>query len=80
MKIVVLESGCCGGGKLEAATRRALENLGIEADIETVTDLPTILGYGVMATPALVVDDHIRVAGRVPSIDEIAALLSKNAS
>ncbi|MHB1018184.1 MAG: thioredoxin family protein [Coriobacteriia bacterium] len=80
MKIVVLESGCCGGGKLEAAARQALGRLNIEADIETVTDLATILGYGVMATPALVVDGNIRVAGRVPSVDDLTSLLSRNAS
>lgn len=80
MKLVILDSACCGGGKLEAATRQAVAKLGIEAEIETVTDLPTILGYGVMATPALVVDGSIRVAGRVPSIDAIASLISRSAS
>ncbi len=80
MKIVILDSACCGRGKLEAATRQALGKIGIEAEIETVTDLPTILGYGVMATPALVVDGNIRVAGRVPSVDDIASLISRSVS
>jgi small redox-active disulfide protein 2 len=78
VRIVILDSACCGHGKLEAATRRALERLGMAADIETVTDLPTILGYGVMATPALVVDGSIRVAGRVPSVDDLATLISRS--
>ncbi|MEA5076700.1 MAG: thioredoxin family protein [Coriobacteriia bacterium] len=80
MKIVILDSACCGRGKLEAATRQALGKIGIEAEIETVTDLSTILGYGVMATPALVVDGQIRVAGRVPSVDDLASLISRSAS
>lgn len=80
MKIVILDPACCGRGKFEAATRQALGKIGIEAEIETVTDLPTILGYGVMATPALLVDDQIRVAGRVPSVDDLASLISRSAS
>ncbi len=80
MKIVILESGCCGSGKLEAATRQALEKLSVEAEMETVTDLPSIMGYGVMSTPALVIDGEIRVAGRVPSVDDLASLLSRSAS
>lgn len=80
MKIVILESGCCGSGKLEAVTRQALEKLGIQADIETVTDLPSIMSYGVMSTPALIIDGDIRIAGRVPSVDDLASLLSRSAS
>lgn len=80
MEIVILESGCCGGGKLEAATKQALDKLGIEASIQTVTDLPSIMAYGVMSTPALVIDDEIRVAGRIPSVDDLASLLSRSSS
>lgn len=76
MKVVCLESGCCGGGKLEAVARQAVERLGLDAEVETVTDLQTILSYGIMSTPALVVDGQIRLAGRVPSVDEVATVLS----
>lgn len=80
MKITILESGCCGSGKLEAATRQAVDRLGLEAEFETVTDLPTIMSYGIMSTPALVVDGQIRLAGRVPSVDDVASLLSRSPS
>lgn len=80
MKVVILESGCCGSGKLEAATRQAVDKLGLEAEFETVTDLATIMSYGIMSTPALVVDGQIKLAGRVPSVDDIASLLSRSLS
>lgn len=80
MKITVLESGCCGGGRLESATRQALGSLGLEVELEVASDLPTVMSYGVMSTPALVVDGEIQLAGYCPSVDEIAAVLSRGAS
>lgn len=77
MDIKVLGSGCCNCDKLEQATRSAVEKAGIDATIEKVTDLAQIMSYGVMSTPALVVDGEIRVAGRVPSVDDLAALLRR---
>jgi small redox-active disulfide protein 2 len=73
--IKVLGSGCANCVNLEKATRRAVADLGIDATIEKVTDYPTILGYGVMSTPGLVVDETVVLSGRVPSAAQIRDLL-----
>jgi len=78
MEIKVLGPGCANCSKLEEATRKAVEKAGIDATIEKVTDLQAIMSYGVMSTPALVVDGNVRLAGRVPSVDDIAALLQRS--
>ena len=77
MEIKVLGSGCAKCNQLEEATRQAVARAGIDAQIEKVTDVVQIMGYGVMTTPALVVDGRVRVAGRVPSVEDIAALLTR---
>lgn len=77
MEIKVLGSGCAKCNLLEEATKRAVAQAGIDAEIEKVTDMARIVGYGVMTTPALVVDGEIRVSGRVPSVDELVALLNR---
>ena len=75
MIIKVLGSGCANCKKLEENTRKAVEELGIEATIEKVTDFKLIMAYGVMKTPALVVDEKVKIMGRVPSADEIKKYL-----
>jgi len=75
MIIKVLGSGCSNCKKLEENTRKAVEELGIEATIEKVTDFKKIMAYGVMKTPALVVDEKVQIMGRVPSADEIKKYL-----
>lgn len=77
MEIKVLGSGCAKCNQLEEATKQAVARAGIDAQIEKVTDVVQIMGYGVMTTPALVVDGQVRVAGRVPSVEDIAALLTR---
>jgi len=74
--IKVLGSGCANCVNLEKAARQAVGDLGIEATIEKVTDYPTILGYGVMSTPGLVVDEKVVLSGRVPSAAEVRELLA----
>lgn len=71
MIIKVLGSGCASCKKLEENTKKAVEELGIDATIEKVTDFKDIMAYGVMKTPALVVDENVKIMGRVPSPDEI---------
>jgi small redox-active disulfide protein 2 len=78
MEIKVLGTGCANCNKLESATREAVERAGIGASIEKVTDLQAIMSYGVMSTPALVVDGELRLAGRVPSVDDLVALLQRS--
>lgn len=75
--IKVLGSGCANCKKLEALAITAVERLGLDAEVVKVTDIQDILAYGVMSTPALVVGEEVRLAGRVPSLDEILALLQR---
>jgi small redox-active disulfide protein 2 len=75
MQVLVLGPGCKNCDALERATREAIERLGVDATVEKVTDYATIAGYGVMATPALVVDDVVVSTGRVLSPTRITELL-----
>ena len=75
MDIKVLGPGCRNCMTLEARTREALEGLGREATIEKVTDPATIAGYGIMSTPGLVVDGDVVIAGKVPTVRKLQALL-----
>lgn len=76
MIIKVLGPGCRNCKNLERAVRTAVDELGVDATIEKVTDLPTIVGYGVLSTPGLVVDEKLLVSGRVPTAAEVAHLLT----
>jgi small redox-active disulfide protein 2 len=76
MIIKVLGPGCANCVKLERVTRQAVDGLGVDAVIEKVTDYPTIVGYGVMATPALVVDEKLVLSGRVPTTSQVRDLLA----
>ena len=76
MKTVqILGTGCSKCTKLRENTEQAVQGLGVDASIEKVEDINVITGFGVMVTPALVVDGEVKVAGRVPSTDEIKELL-----
>ena len=76
MDIKILGSGCRNCQNLEANTRQALDDLGLEAQIDHVRDDIEILSWGVMSTPALVVDDQVVVAGRVPSSRQVRDLIA----
>ena len=76
MRIKVLGPGCTNCVNLERVTRQAVADLGLEATVEKVTDYPTIVGYGVMSTPALVVDDRLVLSGRVPTVTAVRELLA----
>jgi small redox-active disulfide protein 2 len=75
MDIKILGSGCTNCKNLEINTRTALDQLGFTADIDKVTDPGEIVSWGVMSTPALVIDDEVVLSGRVPSPDQIKELL-----
>ncbi|HOW83409.1 MAG TPA: thioredoxin family protein [Spirochaetota bacterium] len=77
MKLEILGTGCPKCTKLEEVTRKAAGELGIDAEISKVKEIDKIMGYGVMITPALVVDGVVKVAGKVPSVDEIKKMISK---
>ncbi len=75
MVIKILGPGCMNCERLEALARKAVDQLGIDATIEKVTDYRDIMAYGIMSTPGLVVDEKVKIAGRVPSLDEVKAAL-----
>lgn len=76
MDIKVLGTGCAKCKKLEEKTRNAVSELGIEASIEKVEDIYKIMQFGVMNTPALVVDGEVVMSGRLPGSKELKELLS----
>jgi small redox-active disulfide protein 2 len=75
--VKVLGSGCSKCNALEAATKEALAELGMDTAIDHVTDFAKIASYGVMTTPALVVDGKVVSYGKVLKKDEVVALLKK---
>ena len=75
MLIEILGSGCFNCKRLEENARMACSVLGIEADFVKVQDYSQIASYGVMATPALVVDGKVKSYGRVLSVEEIKKLM-----
>lgn len=75
MIIKILGKGCAKCNQLEELTRDAVQELGIDAIFEHVRDMDAIMAYPVMTTPALVVDEEVKVAGRMPAKDEIKAWL-----
>ena len=78
MIIKILGTGCPNCVRLEANARKAVEELGIQAEIAKVTDMEQIIGYGIMSTPALVVDEQVMSYGSIPGTEEIKEMLSKN--
>jgi small redox-active disulfide protein 2 len=77
MQVKILGPGCKKCETLEARTRDALRELDVTADIDKVTDVGEIAGYGVMKTPGLVVDDVVVVSGRVPTVRALSDLLAE---
>lgn len=76
MEIKILGTGCAKCKSLEKATKGAVSELGINAEVEKVEDIMKIMEFGVMTTPALVVNNKVVVSGRVPKINEIKKLLT----
>ncbi len=75
-RIQILGTGCPKCRTLTANAEAAVKSLGIEAQIEKVEKIPDIMKFGVMVTPALVVDGVVRSAGKVLSADDIGRLIS----
>ncbi len=75
MKLEILGPGCERCVQLAENTKAAVRALGLDAQVEKVTDMRTIASYGIMRTPALVVDGRVRLSGRVATADEIGRLL-----
>ena len=75
MKIEILGMGCQKCNALDKSAKQAAKELGIDAEFVKVEDIKEIMKYGVMNTPALVVDGVVKVSGKIPSVEEIKALL-----
>lgn len=75
--VKILGSGCAKCNQLEAATKIALEQLGMDTTVDHITDFSQIAAYGVMTTPALVVDGKVVSYGKVLKTDEVVKILQK---
>jgi small redox-active disulfide protein 2 len=77
MEIKILGTGCSNCKNLEKATREAVAELKLDASVVKEEDIVKIMGYGIMRTPALVVNEKVLFYGRVPSVTELKEMLSK---
>ncbi len=76
MKIQILGTGCPKCKKLTEHAEAAAKALQLDCQIEKVTDISQIISFGVMTTPALVVDGEVKLLGMVPSVEELKKMLS----
>ena len=77
MEIKILGGGCPKCKRLEQITREVVEDLGVEATFGHVKDMTEIMAYDVISTPALVIDEDVKVSGRIPRKDEIRAWIAE---
>lgn len=75
MKIEVLGPGCSKCKATEKIVKKAVEELGILAEVEKIEDIQEIIDRGVMLTPAIIIDGEVKIEGRKPSIEEIKKLI-----
>jgi small redox-active disulfide protein 2 len=78
MEIKVLGTGCPKCKALEQATQNAINELGVQATITKVEDIVDIMNYGVMRTPALVINEKVVLSGRVPDAKELKEIITKS--
>jgi len=74
--VKVLGPGCSNCVKLYELTKQAANELGIDCSVEKITDIMKITEYGIMMTPAIVVDGEVKISGKVPTLEEIKILLN----
>lgn len=77
MEIKVLGPGCPKCRETEKIVREALAETGVSADVEKITDVMKIAGYGVLGTPAVVVDGEVKSVGKIPKKADVKSWLSK---
>jgi len=75
MEIKVLGTGCNNCKKTKAVVGEAIRELGVDATLVEVQDIPSIMAYGVMSTPAIVIDEKVVSAGKVPAKSQVVALI-----
>ena len=77
MEIKVLGPGCARCEQTEKAVKEAVAETGVAADVEKITDVMKIAGYGVFGTPAVVVDGEVKSVGKIPSKEDIKSWIGK---
>ena len=77
INIKILGTGCSKCNTLEKITRKAVADNGVDAEIEKVEDIMEIMNYGIMKTPALVINGEEKISGRLPSDKELKELLTQ---
>ena len=77
MEIKVLGPGCAKCDQTEKVVKEAVDEVGVIADIEKITDVMKIAGYGVLGTPAVVVDGEVKLVGKIPSKEDVKSWLGK---
>jgi small redox-active disulfide protein 2 len=75
MEIKVLGTGCPNCKKTKAVVAEAIQELRVEAKVIEVQDIPSIMAYGVMSTPAIVIDDKVVSAGKVPAKSQVMTMI-----
>ena len=75
MKIQILGTGCAKCNQLYQNAQQAVAELAVDAELEKVTDLNTIMAFGVMVTPALAIDGQVKTSGKVPSAEAIKDMI-----
>jgi small redox-active disulfide protein 2 len=76
ISIKVLGPGCNNCKMVEANVRKAMDGLGIQAEVEKVTSYPEIMKWNILSTPGLVINEKVVCAGRIPNVDEITTWLA----
>lgn len=77
MKLQILGSGCAKCNQLAEVAEMAAKELALDYEMEKVTDLNQIMSFGVMITPALVVDGKVKLSGKIPSLEQMKELLTQ---
>jgi len=80
MEIKILGPGCPRCGEVEKRVKNAIAELKVAAGVEKVTDIKTMMSYGILATPGLVINGKVKCAGRIPSAEEIKAWIREAAA
>ncbi len=77
MKIAILGTGCAKCRQTAEVVQKAVARSGVDATIDKVEDIREIRKYKVMMTPAVAIDDKVRIYGKVPTVEEVVSLLTK---
>lgn len=78
MKIQILGTGCPKCKKLAETAEAAAKELGLDYEIEKITEITEIMKFGVMLTPALAVDGDVKISGQVPSVEDAKSMLQQS--